>query len=450
MSLVTSSSSSSSSSYSPSSISSSSPSFSSFRKSAPSVTDMDMESSQQKQKDAASPMAGPSATAGPLQPPTDQRSPAQKSNDTYREQIEKHHSASLPFWQFEAQLAVEFNGLLRKKEKTLECVTRSMDYLDTAFSRVRLSWENMGIWNYQWSGFPKPASRWRHEDPTVPQDWRAEKTRPIEMFEKQVFVLWDSEIPEVQVPTCGCAAVDKVRSHELARILIRNTWKARGIWDIRWGKQPGNTWKHERPLADFLNDPVEYEYESTDVMPKYDKNAPIESYFPILKGDKVYPVARIPRSDGHTDNKPSSSCVAATTTTSNSNNTNNNNNTNTTKPPTFTPTPFTIPLPLTITPSANTAPEASAGPKPTPKPSLTGKPKLNMIVTPTTVARTPPQGNRPCPRFAPYPTEARRRGPPNARPNRRRIKVDTQGNKRDDYWRGRQGLSDRHDFWSVI
>ena len=127
---------------------------------------------------------------------------------------------------------------------------------DEAKAIVKGLWVEDCIWCEGWDNEPPPGSKWRHETST---DF--EPSRPRVLFLRQVTKRMNSApsfLKQVSPP------IGEIHSQYCKEVM--EEWQKRGIWDTRWEEIPGNCWRHEEPLQEFVSrnlalssEPVGYE-----------------------------------------------------------------------------------------------------------------------------------------------------------------------------------------------
>ncbi|KAI0010058.1 hypothetical protein F4779DRAFT_616936 [Xylariaceae sp. FL0662B] len=79
-----------------------------------------------------------------------------------------------------------------------------------------------------------------------------EASRPFHQFIHQVSQARERLEDELGIVVEPSSAPEDINTR--AYESVKNTWSKRGIWDTKWSILPGMSWKHERPLRDFLDD----------------------------------------------------------------------------------------------------------------------------------------------------------------------------------------------------
>ncbi|KAI1391665.1 uncharacterized protein F4822DRAFT_397419 [Hypoxylon trugodes] len=197
--------------------------------------------------------------------------------------ISEERAASYPSQQFKAQtsyMASKIRDAIKDGKLVLPAGISSREYTKEC---MRKEWIKQGIWNENWGS--KPGDRWKHEEPaeiemkvenkadfdnkpntsrteipersiveSMERKFERDASRPFHQF---IYHLGkareeiESEIKagddDVNVPNdIGTMAYERVK----------NQWAENSIWDTNWGMFPGMSWKHERPIEEFLDDDV--------------------------------------------------------------------------------------------------------------------------------------------------------------------------------------------------
>ncbi|KAL9013400.1 MAG: hypothetical protein Q9173_001902 [Seirophora scorigena] len=146
------------------------------------------------------------------------------------------------------------------------------DFDEVARATIIKRWTEQGIWNNKWDPQNLTLARWKHEEPLALDDRSGRKSpSPSPIFaEKQVGTKDDRGTPR---PSADIAreATEREASrplhqfeyqvlkeqeyieattasvHKRAYENVKQRWIDRGIWDARWLRLPGMSWKHETP-----------------------------------------------------------------------------------------------------------------------------------------------------------------------------------------------------------
>ncbi|KAI1372777.1 hypothetical protein F4677DRAFT_449034 [Hypoxylon crocopeplum] len=216
-------------------------------------------------------------------------------------QIKLDRLASYPKAQFRVQRFEEKKAVIEGLiSKTLD-VEIGKTFCAIAKENVKARWVAQGIWNDNWDNMA--AGVWKHQEPPSPEplkpkpsptedtvnevfwtedslkrsrnrnrnhkrakvvrDPEREASRPLHQFLYQVAREEERLNDELETRNLLVAqyaldadddftgGLQKIGTRAYER--VKNKWIKWGIWDNGWGVLPGMTWKHERPLADFLN-----------------------------------------------------------------------------------------------------------------------------------------------------------------------------------------------------
>ncbi|KAI0537194.1 hypothetical protein GGR58DRAFT_527518 [Xylaria digitata] len=250
----------------------------------------------------------PSYRSRPSGTTTRSRSPNAPSDDDghrgWREiELFLEHSASLPSYQYKAQVKAECERIYAERHPTSSIIrdwSPGLDPRGLATETVKKRWIEQGIWKDEWNNDSKPFGRWKHEEPlksepesetdsgvegerlnlfsqvrkkTTARRRKCEadirkiaERRPILEREREASqpyhqFLWQvsRERERIQgLPGAeNSSALDLLDVNTRAYENIKSKWIKRGLWHIKWGILPGMWWKHERPIDELLaNDPI--------------------------------------------------------------------------------------------------------------------------------------------------------------------------------------------------
>ncbi|KAI1135586.1 hypothetical protein F5Y05DRAFT_393882 [Hypoxylon sp. FL0543] len=172
-------------------------------------------------------------------------------------------AASYPRHQYQFQQQEEREAMEQQVlNGTLKPLPR-VNLVALASHNVKQRWIDQGIWNYKWNSMAD--GRWKHEEPPVSEpQWKKDlklkpikgydrdASRPFQQFEYQVSRAKKQIEHELKVGDDHIGAPADIGTRAYER--VKNLWLKQKIWDDAWGVLPGNLWKHERPLEDFLDD----------------------------------------------------------------------------------------------------------------------------------------------------------------------------------------------------
>ena len=118
---------------------------------------------------------------------------------------------------------------------------------DECFANIKQQWVNEGIWRGEWEDKPPRGSRWGHEHTSVGSYPEFEQSRPRAMFLRRVAQRMNARADFINQPSPPMAEIYSECSEE-----IRREWRGRCCWDESWGDIPGDRWKHEECLEEFI------------------------------------------------------------------------------------------------------------------------------------------------------------------------------------------------------
>ncbi|KAK7936739.1 uncharacterized protein PG986_015177 [Apiospora aurea] len=239
-----------------------------------------------------------SVPSSPPTPPVDQQArttPSELQNRLRRYQYIMDRTRSLPKNQFLDFVAEEMQRIWQETDPRAakhRNLPRSMktDRLRTqAALAVKEVWVKQGMWQPSFEGLIHKrylnVGVWRHEEPSplVDEDgvdlkkWpntyaklccHRDNSRPCHQFRYQVekardrlLEQWQQSVisrneemdnedyPAVTTPS---SRLPPPQIDTQAYQAVRKAWTKRRIWDTEWGVLPGQSWRHERPLEDFL------------------------------------------------------------------------------------------------------------------------------------------------------------------------------------------------------
>ncbi|KAI1272212.1 hypothetical protein F5Y07DRAFT_380515 [Xylaria sp. FL0933] len=254
----------------------------------------------------------PSYRTDPSGAPTRSQSPDapyEEQDPGWREyQLYTEHRATLPYYQFEAQVTEECRNLYKASNPTRSSpksweIGQEIKALAVEFIKQR--WVEQGIWKDEWNAGNRPDGLWKHEvplksdsesetdsgseagpsnifapgwispaerrrrkgkekatqDPKQIEERRAVLEREREASRPYYQFLW--QVSQERGHTQGAKEVDEHTADDLLAVSTRAyesvkwKWIEWGIWHDRWGILPGMWWKHERPVQELLaNDPI--------------------------------------------------------------------------------------------------------------------------------------------------------------------------------------------------
>ncbi|MCJ1349691.1 hypothetical protein MMC31_007932 [Peltigera leucophlebia] len=206
-------------------------------------------------------------------------------------------------WQFYYQLKAEKTRLFAAW-KNGEFGPRPLDIEELARKTVKESWVVQGIWNPKWSLLS--TARWGHEEPESEPDpspdipnkprrpkrdcvkgqildgqavttFQREASRPHHQFRYQL----SREIERVQNEPQHQILPTRSNIEDDAYNTVRARWVELGIWDLKWSKYPGMSWKHETANDDVaLERPHTVDFGAAPTVKKLPQNRP-QIYEPI-------------------------------------------------------------------------------------------------------------------------------------------------------------------------
>lgn len=210
--------------------------------------------------------------------PTEYGSPDARTEEELRlgelyQKAVQERDASQPRKQFSHQVSEEEKLVLRAVvNKTLD-VPPGTSISTVARRNVKANWMKQGIWNNEWNDTADGC--WKHEDfpdnlfgDDIKRRWRhrargavkrqseekrePQVSRPIHQFNYQLSLETERFLHGLGVKEGSIYVPEDINTK--AYNIIKDNWIQRGIWDTRWLILPGMSWKHERPLEEFLGE----------------------------------------------------------------------------------------------------------------------------------------------------------------------------------------------------
>ncbi|PFH62980.1 hypothetical protein XA68_10731 [Ophiocordyceps unilateralis] len=208
----------------------------------------------------------------------------------------KEHAASMPCHQFRCQVEIETRSRFPIEDDTF--IKPEESHVQYATDAVKQRWIEQGIWRSSWDVFNLPGNEWKHEQPIeteclsdveseaeaehgsrpreaeyeqsirgmetvrrvterqMERQRRREASRPIHQFVHQLSRERERLLSLSEADRSPAGYANEI--HIVAFDNLKNTWTKYGLWDQTWGLLPGNSWKHERPLQDFLANDAAY------------------------------------------------------------------------------------------------------------------------------------------------------------------------------------------------
>ncbi|KAK4107120.1 hypothetical protein N656DRAFT_785680 [Canariomyces notabilis] len=138
-------------------------------------------------------------------------SEAQQRRDERKFRLRTEHSASLPYYQFEAQYYEELERLLEADRNRIYRCPPDLDSIyEHARFNIKMRWIEQGIWNDEWNKQRRPSGQWKHEEPLKPEsnmDW--ESMLPTGLF--------GAEVQRKQPAKSGAEVLGERRDREASR-----------------------------------------------------------------------------------------------------------------------------------------------------------------------------------------------------------------------------------------
>ena len=202
-------------------------------------------------------------------------------------QLESDYWASTPFEQFDAQVAEELKRILEANANWTYRQPVGTDFSELADENVIKDWREQGIWDEKWK--TRTLGRWKHERPL---ELEQESKDADNGAEASLLGSQAEEAKSGQPKISQAAEQQRLREREASRPYhqfvhqvskererirdnlsvqgtpftvppdinttayenVKHVWIKRGIWNKKWNVLPGMSWKHERPLQEFLNE----------------------------------------------------------------------------------------------------------------------------------------------------------------------------------------------------
>ncbi|KAI1762460.1 hypothetical protein GGR53DRAFT_532594 [Hypoxylon sp. FL1150] len=223
------------------------------------------------------PSESPSETLVAYESPTEEERDLEERYD----KVKQEREASKPSVQLAHEVREEAEAVMKHAlDGTFE-VPIGRSPFSVAKERVKARWIERGIWNDKWNGMAYGV--WKHEEiqqieptsrehvigskrrkqhmrrgtrqvaePPSQEERDRRASRPIHQFLYHVSRETDQLLLELRVKEGSMYVPEDINTH--AYNIVKDDWTQRGIWDTKWLILPGMSWKHERPLKEFLDD----------------------------------------------------------------------------------------------------------------------------------------------------------------------------------------------------
>ncbi|KAI4862366.1 hypothetical protein F4820DRAFT_463678 [Hypoxylon rubiginosum] len=189
------------------------------------------------------------------------------------------------------------NQSRKEQEVVLEAIiNRTLDIppgtkiSTVARANVKARWVEQGIWNDKWNTMADGC--WKHEIDDLPEpetegstaggkkiskrkkkksvaqatrpptkeERERQASRPFHQFIYQVSLAREEILRDLKIKEDSIYVPEDINTR--AYDTVKDTWTEWGIWDTKWSTLPGMSFKHERPLSEFLDDDlIAYEKE---------------------------------------------------------------------------------------------------------------------------------------------------------------------------------------------
>ncbi|KAI0835194.1 hypothetical protein F5Y06DRAFT_299868 [Hypoxylon sp. FL0890] len=184
-------------------------------------------------------------------------------------QLKFDRLASLPSEQFWSQIREETPIVIEGVSNRTHRVQVGLGFEGIARENVKSRWIAQGIWNDKWNSTDYWRWRWKHEEPLQIESQhdatprteensrsklQRDASRPWSQFDFQVSRAREQIERELELKVREDRASVPFDITTRAYERVKNKWIKDGIWDTNWGVLPGLSWKHERPLHEFLDD----------------------------------------------------------------------------------------------------------------------------------------------------------------------------------------------------